>query len=112
MKTVAIITHDFQFGTRIADAVSASGCESYFPEMKENGELSADLAVVDLDDISPSPFELIHQLITKNENSVMVGCSSRVSKGLRDRAVGAGCSLVFTKSSLLKNISSVLDSIS
>ncbi|MBH31238.1 MAG: hypothetical protein CMG71_04510 [Candidatus Marinimicrobia bacterium] len=109
---VAIITRDFQLGTRIADAVAASGGESYFPDMKERDKLLADLAVIDLDDASPDPIELIQQLISQNKDSVVVGCSFRVSKGLRDRAVAAGCSLVFTKSSLPKNISSVLGSIS
>ncbi len=80
--------------------------------MNYSGELSADLAVIDIDLVSPDPFELIRKLISKNEDLVIVGCSSRVSKGLRDRAVAAGCNLVITKLSLLKNISSVLESIS
>ena len=69
------------------------------------------MVIIDLDDDALASLDLIRQIKSESERTSLVGTARRVSKQLRDGAVGAGCSWVFTKSSLPKNLSSVLDNI-
>ncbi|MEE2876354.1 MAG: hypothetical protein VX822_01040 [Candidatus Neomarinimicrobiota bacterium] len=111
MKKVAILTRDFQLGTRIAESVALDGNKSFFPDFGEGGDWSAEMVIVDLDDDSLNPTDLIRQIKSENADAAVVGTSHRISKALRSTAIDAGCSWVFTKSSLPKNLSSVLESI-
>ncbi|MBF88187.1 MAG: hypothetical protein CMG75_00745 [Candidatus Marinimicrobia bacterium] len=108
MKKIAIIIDDFQLATKIVDAVGYLGGESIFPDQNKNLQWKADLIIVDLDCEKNTGFNQIKKYLKSQADVNIIGCAKRVSKSLRKEAITAGCKMVLTKSSLSRNISSLL----
>ena len=110
MTRVALFIRDFELGTRIVDSLSARGDECVFPDMESEDSQDAKVFIVDLDEVDQKPMDLVRRLVRESSEMSVVGCASRVSKGLMDEAKVAGCRWVFSKSSLVRNLPVVIES--
>ena len=110
MTKVALFIRDFELGTRIADSLAARGDECVFPDTESGDSQDAKVVIVDLDEVDQKPMDLVRKLVSESSEMSVVGCAGRVSKGLMDEAKEAGCRWVFPKSSLVRNLSAVVES--
>lgn len=108
MKRVALYVREFELGTRLADAITARGDVCSFPEPEGGDMPEAEVAIIDFDEAELHPFGLAQHLTESSLEVSVVGCATRVSKKLMDEAKRVGCRWVFPKSSLVRNLPSVL----
>mgnify|MGYP001445282400 FL=1 len=111
MKKVAILIKDFRLATKIVESIANLGYESFFPDPNQDYRWKADIIIVDLDYEKNRGFNQIRQCLESQTEVEIIGYAKRVSKSLRNEAIEAGCKWIFSKSSLYRNISSLLTSI-
>ncbi|MFQ6616407.1 MAG: hypothetical protein ACE5HZ_06520 [Fidelibacterota bacterium] len=109
---VVVLAKDFEMGTRIADAISAQGKKIDFPENAAglDGVLSEEtrLMIIDLEEESYHPLDLVKRVRNRFPQLSVVGFHSQVRKDSYMQARKAGCSWVFSRSSLVKNLRTLL----
>lgn len=113
MPNVVVFVSDFELGTRIADAVSRQGYQVSFPGDNARGveEISQDtsLTIIDLDDETYGPMDLIRRIRERYPDLPIVGFLSRVRKRLHHQARDAGCTWVLPRSSLVQNLPTLIE---
>ncbi|MFH1851471.1 MAG: hypothetical protein ABIA75_03925 [Candidatus Neomarinimicrobiota bacterium] len=112
MAEVLLFIHDFKLGTAISDTLTRMDITVEFVENPTDwlGLLGAEtrLVVIDLDDEKYLSHAIISLLKVRNPEIRIVGYLAHVMKETRDRMKSAGCDLIISRSSLLKNIPSLV----
>ncbi len=105
MKAALFVRH-FQLGTQLSDHLTAHEIEIEFLESLTELTPDFDLAIVDLDDKSFGTVDFISILFRKGIKTI--GYLKYRSKDIHDKYKSAGCSVILTRSSIVKNITTLV----
>lgn len=108
MAEVLLFIHDFKLGTKISDILIREDRSVEFVDdlTRWPGQLQSDtrLCIVDLDDTDFGTVHLISLLRANRPELQIVGYFKYTVKETHDKLKAAGCNLILTRSSLAKNI--------
>ena len=112
MAQVLLFMRDFEFGTRISDILIRQDRSIEFMEdLKQWPEAvkpETDLCIVDLDDPDFGSVHTISLIRAGNPQLSIIGYMKTMVKESREKLKAAGCNLILTRSSLAKNIPTLL----
>ncbi|MFQ6675609.1 MAG: hypothetical protein ACE5LH_04595 [Fidelibacterota bacterium] len=110
--SVVVLVRDFELGTRIADAVTGRGKRVVFPEdgaaLDRELSQSTELVIIDLEEKEYRAVDLVKDIRKRYPELSIVGFHRRIRKEAYATAREAGCSWVFSRSSLVKNLPTLL----
>jgi len=109
---VILFTTDFQLGTHVSDAIirldkSVKFADSTIPWDKQI-TANTKAVILDLDDPEVGTVSHVSALWRLNKEMVIIGVMTQVKKRLHDKLRAAGCGFILPRSSLVKNISSLI----
>ena len=112
MAEVLVFVHYFRLGTQIADVLATFDYATDFPETAENliSSISEQtrLIILDLDDPHVMTTDFVAQIRSKSSELPIAGFMAQIRKGDHDKAKPAGCHWIFTRSSFVQNLKSLL----
>ncbi len=112
MAEVVLFIRDFQLGTRISDILTRQEKSVAFADspLKWQAVLQPDsrLCLVDLDDEGYGNPLMVRQVRAARPDINIVGFLSHSMKDTVDKMKAAGCDLILTRSSLSRNIPSLI----
>ncbi len=115
MAEVLLFIHDFKLGTAISDTLTRLDHSVRFVEQPDQWQQlikpETRLVIIDLNDDKYLSHAIISLLKLQHPQIRVVGYLTRVQKEHRDRMKAAGCDLILTKSSMIKNIPSLVDNL-
>ena len=65
MKKVALLVRDFKVGTKMANAITFCGAQSFFPDLNNYDQWEVDILIVELDDKRITFLEVIKRIISE-----------------------------------------------
>jgi len=112
MTDVLIFVQYFRLGTQIADVLASFDYSADFPETADDliAAISNDtqLIILDLDDEQVVKTDLINGIREKANELPIAGFMAQIRKADHNAAKEAGCHWIFTRSSFVKNLKSLL----
>lgn len=115
MADIILFTSDFQLGTKLSDAITQLDKSVVFAENK--GDWTSQItpetkaAILDLDDPGYGTVSHVSSLWRINKEMLIIGVMTKVQKLLHDKLRSAGCGFILPRSSLVKNLPSLLKDI-
>ncbi|MEE8437686.1 MAG: hypothetical protein V3S22_05045 [Candidatus Neomarinimicrobiota bacterium] len=108
MNSITLFMRDLKLASVLSDhiAIMDKGVEIH--ENLDDFSLSSKLAFIDLDENDFGSVDFISSLFAKAKNIKIIGFLSSMQKDKVDKFKSAGCTMVLTKSSAVKNISSLV----
>ncbi|MFQ6608731.1 MAG: hypothetical protein ACE5EE_09370 [Fidelibacterota bacterium] len=112
MSDIIVFVQSFRLGTQIAEVLARFEFSVDFPETVEAlvAEVSNNtrLIILDLDEEKEANFELIAQIRKIAPDVPIAGFLAQIRKADHDAAKVAGCHWIFTRSSFVQNLKSLL----
>ncbi len=112
MSEVVLFIHDFQLGTAISDILTRQDKTVAFAEGSDRWlaavQPDTQLCLIDLDDKDFGDSLLVRQIRAAKPDLKIVGYLAHRMKDTHDKMKAAGCDLILTRSSLSKNIPSLI----
>ena len=107
MNSIALFLKDFQKGTELTDRLTAVNINVTFAESIYDLPDQCRIGILDLDEVKFGNVKFISELSSQT-NMILLGYMEIIQKESRDKLIAAGCDLVILKSSLFKNIQSLI----
>ncbi len=115
MADIIIFTSDFKLGTKLSESIIQLDKSVIFADNKTdwNKQVTSrtKAVIVDLDDPGYGTVSHISTLWSLNKEMIIIGVMTRVQKLLHDKLRSAGCGFILPRSSLVKNLPSLLKDI-
>jgi CheY-like chemotaxis protein len=112
MAEVLVFVHYFRLGTQIADVLATFEYAADFPETTDTLISSITdktrLIILDLDDPQVEATDFVAQIRSESRELPIAGFMAQIRKGDHDKAKAAGCHWIFTRSSFVQNLKSLL----
>ncbi len=112
MAEVLLFIHDFKLGTRISDILARREKSVEFindvNRLSDQLDERTHLCIVDLDVPEFGSVDLISRLRAGRPDLQIVGYFKLIVKEEHDKLKAAGCNLILTRSSLAKNMSTLV----
>ena len=107
MNNIALFVKDFQKGTELSDRLVTSKMNVTFVESIYNIPDHCEIGIIDLDDKKFGNVQFISELNSKTK-LMLLGYMAIVKKEKLDKLKSAGCDIVISKSSIVKNVQSLV----
>ncbi len=115
MADIILFTSDFQLGTKLSEAIIQLDKSIIFADNKADWstQITSDTkaVILDLDDPGYGTVSHVSSLWRINKEMLIIGVMSKVQKLLHDKLRSAGCGFILPRSSLVKNLPSLLKDI-
>lgn len=108
MEPVALFVRDFRLGTGLSNHLVSMECGLVFHERAKEMSPGAGLAVVDLDEEDFGTVRFINEIKAVNREIRIVGYMKQMQKERHDKLKAAGCRVILTRSSIVRNIQSLI----
>ncbi len=112
MAQVLVFIRDFEFGTRISDVLIRQDKSIEFIEdfkrWPEPVKPETEMCIIDLDDPDFGNVHSVSLLRAGNPELNIIGYLKNMVKENQEKLKAAGCNLILTRSSLAKNIPTLL----
>ena len=109
MIEVMLFVKDFELGSKLSSACVDLGRQIEFTDENSDPDTFSDLAkmvIIDLDEKVFSSVGLVSEL--KRKGLKVIGCMGSINNKEVSKFRSAGCDVVVTRASLVKNISSLI----
>jgi hypothetical protein len=107
---VSLFIKDFEMGAKVSNKLTELDSLFEFSEKSSDVSDSTQLIIVDLDNEETGNELFIHQISVEKNDIKIVGYMKRVQKTHHEKFKMAGCSIILPKSSLVKNLSTFIES--
>ena len=110
MIEILLFIKDFEFGSKVSSSCVDQDKNVEFSDENSNPDSfpkSVKMAIVDMDEEVFASIGLVAEL--KRLNIAVVGTKKRISNKEQSKIKSVGCDMLLPKSSLVKNISSLID---
>ncbi len=107
MNNIALFVKDFQKGTELSDHLATAEINVTFAESIYDIPDQCKLGIIDLDDKKFGNVKFVSELKSKTQLTLL-GYMVRMHKDTNDKLKVAGCKMVFTKASIVKNVQSLV----
>ncbi|MBC8346374.1 MAG: hypothetical protein ISR82_00105 [Candidatus Marinimicrobia bacterium] len=111
MKDIALFIKDFQKGTELSDRLTAIEMNITFAESIYDLPDSCQIGLIDLDDKKFGTVQFVSELNSQTKMTLL-GYMEKVHKETRDKLKAAGCNMILSKASVVKNIQSLVKELS
>ena len=108
MEPIALFVRDFRLGTGLSNHLVSMDCGLAFHESASDMSPGVGLAVVDLDEEDFGTVRFINEIKAVNRDIRIVGYMKLMQKERHDKFKTAGCNVILTRSSIVKNIQSLV----
>ena len=108
MKKITLFIKDFESSTKIAEKLVELNIDPSFSESIYDIPDKCVMEILDLDDKVFGSEEFILQL-TSDAKILVIGYALKIREDIRDKTINAGCKIILSKSSILKNFEMLLD---
>ena len=105
---VSLFIKDFELGTHVSSKITEMERIVEFCDIVSDVSNDTQLIIIDLDAKKSGDEDFIRQLAEKNKGVQIIGFLKFVQKELHGKYKKAGCSIILPRSSLVKNLSSLL----
>ena len=106
---VGLFIKDFELGTKISEKLSEFELRFTFCETSSDIMDKTQLFIGDLDDRDIGNENFIRKLASENKNARIIGFMKQVLKDQHAVFKKAGCKMILSKSSLIKNIETFIN---
>lgn len=107
MNNIALFVKDFQKGTELSDRLATAEMNVTFAESIYDIPDQCKVGIIDLDDEKFGNVQFVSELNSKTQLTLL-GYMGKVHKETRDKLKSAGCDLVISKASIVKNVQSLV----
>ena len=107
MNNITLFVKDFQKGTELSDHLATAEINVTFAESIYDIPDQCKLGIIDLDDKKFGNVKFVSELKSKTQLTLL-GYMVRMHKDTHDKLKAAGCKMVFTKASIVKNVQSLV----
>jgi len=110
MINIVLFVKDFEKGTELSDHLTAIDIKVAFAESIRDLPDQCQIGIVDLDDEKFGDVHFISELNSQTKMTIL-GYMEKMHKNSLDKLKAAGCDLVLSKASIVKNIQSLVKEI-
>ena len=110
MVEILLFIKDFEFGSKVSSSCVDQDKNVEFSDENSNPDSfpkSVKMAIVDMDEEVFASIGLVAEL--KRLNKAVIGTKKRISNKEQSKIKSVGCDMLLPKSSLVKNIPSLID---
>lgn len=110
MVEILLFIKDFEFGSKVSSSCVDQGKNVEFSDENSKPDSfpkSVKMAIVDMDEEVFASIGLVAEL--KRLNIAVIGTKKRISNKEQSKIKSVGCDMLLPKSSLVKNIPSLID---
>ena len=107
MNNIALFVKDFQKGTELSDRLATVNINITFAESIYDLPDQCQIGLIDLDDEKFGTVQFVSELNSQTKMTLL-GYMEKVQKESRDKLKAAGCDIILSKASVVKNIQSLV----
>ena len=107
MNNIALFVKDFQKETELSNHLTTAEINVTFAESIYDIPDQCKLGIIDLDDKKFGNVQFVSELKSKTQLTLL-GYMVSMHKDTHDKLKAAGCKMVFTKASIVKNVQSLV----
>ncbi|GIT74611.1 MAG: hypothetical protein Ct9H300mP29_6050 [Candidatus Neomarinimicrobiota bacterium] len=110
MKDIALFVKDFEKGTELSNQLTDIDMHVTFAESIYDLPDQCQIGIIDLDDEKFGNVQFISEL-NRHSGMMLLGYMEKITKDVQDKLKAAGCNMILTTASVVKNIPSVVHEI-
>ena len=110
MKDIALFVKDFEKGTELSNQLTDIDMHVTFAESIYDLPDQCQIGIIDLDDEKFGNVQFISEL-NRHSGMMLLGYMEKITKDVQDKLKAAGCNMILTTASVVKNIPSVIHEI-
>ena len=107
MKDIALFVKDFQKGAELSDRLATVNINITFAESIYDLPDQCQIGLIDLDDEKFGTVQFVSELNSQTKMTLL-GYMEQVQKESRNKLKAAGCDMILSKASVVKNIQSLV----
>ena len=107
MKDIALFVKDFQKGAELSERLATVNINITFAESIYDLPDQCQIGLIDLDDEKFGTVQFVSELNSQTKMTLL-GYMEKVQKESRDKLKAAGCDMILSKASVVKNIQSLV----
>ena len=107
MNNILVFTNDLEFGTTLSEKLLRANKKIIFIDNLDELIDNKDLFIIDLDDDEIKPKRIV-KILEKHSAIRIIGVMNEIKKSSWEDYREAGCEIIYLRSSLIKNIDSIL----
>ncbi|MEA1882108.1 MAG: hypothetical protein U9N31_06890 [Candidatus Marinimicrobia bacterium] len=111
MSNIALFVKDFVKGTELSERLTAIDVNVTFAESIYDLPDQCRIGIIDLDDEKFGNVQFVSSLNSQTKMTLL-GYMKKVHKGTRDKLKAAGCDMILSKASMVKNVQSLVKELS
>ncbi|MDP6340004.1 MAG: hypothetical protein QF842_06745 [Candidatus Marinimicrobia bacterium] len=111
MNNIALFVKDFQKGTELSERLATADMNVTFAESIYDLPDQCKIGIIDLDDEKFGNVKFVSELNSQT-NMTLLGYMKTVHKETMDKLKSAGCNMVISKASIVKNVQSLVKELS
>lgn len=108
MNSITLFMRNLKLASDLSDHIAVLDKSIEIHENLDDFSALSKLVFIDLDEKDFGNVDFISSLFTKVKNITIIGFLSSMQKNTVDKFRSAGCTMILTKSSAVKNISSLV----
>ena len=107
MNNILLFTNDIELGTSLSERLLLADKKIIFIDKLFNIHTEAEIFIIDLDDHEIKPNKIV-KILEKYSTIRVIGVMKKIQKKLWNDYKEAGCEIIYLRSSLIKNIDTIL----
>ena len=110
MKDIALFVKDLEKGTELSNQLTDIEMHVTFAESIYDLPDQCQIGIIDLDDEKFGNVQFISEL-NRHSGMMLLGYMKTITKDVQDKLKAAGCSMILSTASLVRNIPSIIHEI-